>query len=54
MFEVWFEGGELGMDTLEATFDTMEEAEAYITSEVAESDGVIEADEFYIWDTTED
>lgn len=48
MFEVWFVGGEFGMDTLEATFETLEEAEAYITAEVAESDGIVEAEEFYI------
>ena len=51
MFEVWFDGGELGMDTFEAVFNTIEEAEAYISAEVADSDGAIEANEFYIcWD----
>ena len=48
MFEVWFDGGEFMMDALEATFETLEEAEAYITTEVAESDGIVEAEEFYI------
>jgi hypothetical protein len=48
MFEVWFVGGEFGMDTLEATFDTIEAAEAYIIAEVEASDGIVASDEFYI------